>query len=258
MVRSKIIIMGAAGRDFHDFNTYFRDREDLEVIAFTAAQIPNIDGRTYPPELAGPLYPNGIPIYAEEDLPSLLAKNEVEQVILAYSDIAHLDVMHIASEVLSLGADLRLMNNAATTLSSSKPVISVCAVRTGAGKSPTTRKICAFLQERGLKVAVIRHPMPYGDLLKQIVQRYSSYDDLDANEVTIEEREEIEPLLDSGVLVFLGVDYKKILEKAEDEADVIIWDGGNNDLPFIKSDLHIVIADPLRPGDELLISPRGG
>jgi len=255
MFRIKVIIMGAAGRDFHNFNTYFRDNEEYEVVAFTATQIPNIEGRNYPSELAGSLYPKGIPIFPEEYLPVLIRKHGVEQVLFAYSDISHLELMHKASWVLSEGADFRLMGNPDIVLRSCVPVISVCAVRTGSGKSQTTRKICTLLRERGLRVVAVRHPMPYGDLVKQAVQRFASYDDLDYHECTIEEREEYEPLIDIGIIVYAGVDYEVILRKAEEEADVIIWDGGNNDIPFYRSDLHIVVADPHRPGHEISYHP---
>ncbi len=246
---------GAAGRDFHNFNTYFRNNEKYQVVAFTAAQIPNIEGRCYPATLAGSLYPKGIPIMSEEDLPTIVRKNKVAQVVFAYSDISHMELMHKASWVLSLRADFRLMNNAAITLSSSKPVITVCAVRTGAGKSQTTRKLCRILHDRGLKVVAVRHPMPYGDLAKQAVQRFGEYADLDKHDCTIEEREEYEPLLDNGIVVYAGVDYERILREAEKEADVIVWDGGNNDLPFFESNLHIVIADPHRAGHEISYHP---
>jgi len=247
--------MGAAGRDFHNFNTYFRDNEEYEVVAFTATQIPNIERRNYPSELAGSLYPKGIPIFPEEYIPELIRKHGVEQVLFAYSDISHLELMHKASWVLSEGADFRLMGNPRIVLRSCVPVISVCAVRTGSGKSQTTRKICTLLRERGLRVVAVRHPMPYGDLVKQAVQRFASYDDLDYYECTIEEREEYEPLIDIGIIVYAGVDYEVILRKAEEEADVIIWDGGNNDIPFYRSDLHIVVADPHRPGHEVSYHP---
>ena len=256
MSKSRVIIMGAAGRDFHNFNTYFRDNESYEVVGFTAAQIPNISDRKYPAELAGKLYPNGIMIHPESDLVSLIHKEKVEQVVFAYSDISHIDLMHKASLVLANGADFRLMGNPAITLQSSKPVISVCAVRTGAGKSQTTRKICRFLKKKGLSVVAVRHPMPYGDLVKQAVQRFATYDDLDKNECTIEEREEYEPLIDNGIVVYAGVDYEKILREAEKESDVIVWDGGNNDTSFYRSNLHIVIADPHRPGHEMTLPSR--
>lgn len=255
MERTRVIIMGAAGRDFHNFNTYFRDNPAYDVVAFTAAQIPNIDERVYPGEVAGNLYPNGIPIYPEDLLPKLIKEFAVEQVIFAYSDISHIDLMHKASLVLAAGADFRLMGNSKIVLKSKVPVISVCAVRTGSGKSQTTRKICTILKSKGLKVVAVRHPMPYGDLKKQIVQRFASYDDLDLQECTIEEREEYEPLIDMGIIVYAGVDYARILQQASQDADVIVWDGGNNDLPFFKSDLHIVVADPHRAGHELTFHP---
>jgi predicted GTPase len=251
----RVIIMGAAGRDFHNFNTYFRDNPAYEVVAFTATQIPNIEGRRYPPELAGRLYPEGIPIYPEAELAGLIKENAVEQVVFAYSDIPHMDVMHEASTVLASGADFRLMGNSKIVLRSSVPVISVGAVRTGSGKSQTTRKICAILRNKGLDVVAVRHPMPYGDLKKQVVQRFATYDDLARNECTIEEREEYEPLIDKGIVVYAGVDYERILREAEKEADVIVWDGGNNDVPFYRSDLHIVVADPHRPGHEVTYHP---
>ncbi|MGB8218075.1 MAG: cyclic 2,3-diphosphoglycerate synthase [Candidatus Methanoperedens sp.] len=254
-MRTKILIMGAAGRDFHNFNVYFRNNENYEVIAFTAAQIPGIAGRVYPKELAGPLYRNGIPIFLEEELPGLIKKHGIDQVILAYSDLSHETVMQKASLVLAAGADFRLMGTESTMLRSVKPVISVCAVRTGSGKSPTSQKLVDILKEREYKVVVVRHPMPYGDLLKQECQRFASMDDCVSNECTIEEREEYEPYICCGSVVYSGVDYKKILDAAEKEADIIIWDGGNNDIPFYKSDLHIVIADPHRAGHELTYYP---
>jgi predicted GTPase len=247
---AKVIIMGAAGRDFHNFNTYFRGNDEYEVIAFTAAQIPDIEGRRYPRKLSGERYPDGIPIVAEDELPDLIRKNGVEQVVLAYSDLSYDEVMHKASLILASGADFRLMGNPRILLESKVPVVSVCAVRTGSGKSQTTRKICRILRDRGLKVVAIRHPMPYGDLCKQISQRYATYEDLDRFETTIEEREEYEPLIDNGIIVYAGVDYEVILRAAEEEADVVVWDGGNNDFPFYRSDLKFVIADPHRPGHE--------
>ena len=247
---TKILIMGAAGRDFHNFNVYFRDNPEYEVVAFTATQIPNIDGRQYPAELAGSLYPQGIPIYAESDLVELIQKNQIEQVIFAYSDVPHEYVMHKASEVLAAGADFRLMGAEGTQVKSTKPVVSVCAVRTGSGKSQTTRRIAQILQNMGFKVAAIRHPMPYGDLVKQKVQRYAKLSDLDKHECTIEEREEYEPHIISGIIIYAGIDYEAILREAEKEADIILWDGGNNDLSFYKADLSIVVADPHRPGHE--------
>ncbi|HHW01608.1 MAG TPA: GTPase [Thermoanaerobacterales bacterium] len=247
--------MGAAGRDFHVFNTYFRDNDSYEVVAFTANQIPNIEGRKYPPSLAGGLYPNGISIYPETELEELIREKNVKQVVFAYSDISHEDIMHKASIVLSSGADFRLMGPKNTCLKSSKTVISVCAARTGAGKSQTTRKVCRILKDMGKRVVAIRHPMPYGDLEKQVCQRFASYEDLDFHNCTIEEREEYEPHIDDGIVVYAGVDYEKILAEAEKEADVIVWDGGNNDFPFYFSDLHIVVVDPHRPGHELNYHP---
>ena len=247
--------MGAAGRDFHNFNVYFRKNDHYEVVAFTAAQIPKIENRIYPPELAGPLYPQGIRIYPEQELPTLIKKLNVDQVILAYTDLSHLTVMNKASLVLACGADFWLMGPKSTMLESSLPVISVCAVRTGCGKSQTTRKICRILREKGLRVVVIRHPMPYGDLRKQVCQRFADYEDLDRYNTTIEEREEYEPHIDQGDVVYAGVDYEKILREAEKEADVIVWDGGNNDFPFYRPDLHIVLVDPHRPGHELTYYP---
>lgn len=247
--------MGAAGRDFHDFNVYWKNAFEYHVVAFTAAQIPDIAGRVYPVELAGENYPNGVPIEDESKLPELIKKNDVSEVTLAYSDLNHRDVMHKASLVNACGADFRLLGWEKTMLISSKPVIAVCAVRTGCGKSQTTRKVCEYLKEVGKKVAVIRHPMPYGDLRKQICMRFAQLSDLDLHNCTIEEREEYEPHIVAGNLLFAGVDYAEILRQAENEADVILWDGGNNDLPFYKPDLHIVVADPHRPGHELSYYP---
>lgn len=255
MGKQRIIIMGAAGRDFHNFNLYFRENEAYEVVAFTATQIPNIDGRLYPPELAGPRYPQGIPIYAEADLPDLIKTQAIDQVIFAYSDVSHEDVMHQASLVLAAGADYCLMGPNHTMLKSSKPVVAVCAVRTGSGKSQTTRRVCEILQELGQKVVAVRHPMPYGNLAVQAVQRFADYGDLDEYECTIEEREEYEPHLDRGTIVYAGVDYEAILRRAEAEADVVVWDGGNNDLPFYRPDLHLVVVDPHRAGHELRYHP---
>jgi predicted GTPase len=237
--------MGAAGRDFHNFNVYFRNNSNYEVVAFTATQIPDIAGRKYPVELSGPLYPKGIPIYLEEDLPNLIKKNEINQVILAYSDLPHQYVMDKASIVLANGADFRLMGPKNTMLKSKVPVVSICAVRTGCGKSQTTRRVSEILKEMGYKIAVIRHPMPYGDLGEQIWQRYENYADLDRYNCTIEEREEYEPHLDRGNILYAGVDYQEILTRAEKDVDIIVWDGGNNDLPFYKPDLHIVVTDPM-------------
>jgi predicted GTPase len=255
MSPTRTLIMGAAGRDFHNFNVYFRGNQDYEVVAFTATQIPDIEGRTYPKELAGKLYPKGIPIYAETDLLKLIKDLNVEQVIFAYSDVPHEVVMHKASMVLAAGADFRLMGEKSTQVKSTKPVVSVCAVRTGSGKSQTTRRVSLILREMGFKVAAIRHPMPYGDLVKQEVQRYAAYSYLDKYECTIEEREEYEPHLDNGIIVYAGVDYEKILRAAEKEVDIVLWDGGNNDFSFYVSDLKIVVADPLRPGHESTYHP---
>ena len=254
-MRTKVIIMGAAGRDFHNFNVFFRDNKEYEVIAFTAAQIPGISDRKYPKELAGSLYEKGIPIYPEDELPELVKKHDMDQVILAYSDLSHETVMQKASLVLSTGADFRLMGTKSTMLKSAKPVISVCAVRTGAGKSPVSRKLVDILKEKGLKTVVVRHPMPYGDLVAQACQRFATMEDCIHNSCTIEEREEYEQYICCGTVVYSGVDYGKILREAESEADVIIWDGGNNDIPFYRPDLHIVIADPHRAGHELTYYP---
>jgi predicted GTPase len=251
----RVIIMGAAGRDFHNYNVYFRDNPDYQVAAFTATQIPNIEGRKYPPELAGSLYPEGIPIYPEEELTDLIRRYGVDQVVFAYSDVPHEYVMHKASQVLVSGADFRLMGVGSTMLKSNKPVVAVCAVRTGSGKSQTTRRVCDVLQEMGKRVVVVRHPMPYGDLAAQAVQRFATYEDMDRHKCTIEEREEYEPHIDRGVVVYAGVDYEPILRRAEEEADVVVWDGGNNDLPFYRPDLFITVADPHRPGHELRYHP---
>jgi len=245
-----VLIMGAAGRDFHNFNVVFRDHPEYRVVAFTAAQIPNIAGRRYPPELAGSLYPQGIPIHPENELESLIATHQVDQVVFAYSDISHEAVMHQASRVLAAGADFSLLGGRHTMVSARKPVVSVCAVRTGAGKSPATRRIASLLRGEGLRVAVIRHPMPYGDLAKQAVQRFASLDDFHAADCTVEEMEEYEPHIREGHVVFAGVDYERILREAEREADVLVWDGGNNDVPFFVSDLEIVLLDPHRAGHE--------
>jgi predicted GTPase len=247
----RTLIMGAAGRDFHNFNVFFRDNPDYQVVAFTATQIPDIEGRTYPAELAGKLYPKGIPIHAEEELLDLIREHQVDQVVFAYSDVPHAYVMHKASMVNAAGADFRLMGTRLTQIKSSKPVVSVCAVRTGSGKSQTTRRVSLILRGMGFRVAAIRHPMPYGDLVKQKVQRYADYSDLDKHECTIEEREEYEPHLDNGVIVYAGVDYEAILRQAEQEVDIVLWDGGNNDFSFYVPDLQIVVADPHRPGHEI-------
>ena len=251
----KVLIMGAAGRDFHNFNTYFRDNPDYRVVAFTATQIPDIEGRKYPAALAGKLYPKGIPIHAESELDALIAAHKVDDVHLAYSDLPHEYVMNKASQVQAAGANFVLLGPADTMIKSRKPVVSVCAVRTGSGKSQTSRRVAEILQKKGRKVAAIRHPMPYGDLVKQKVQRFADYADLDRHECTIEEREEYEPHIDKGIIVYAGVDYGAILRQAEKEADVILWDGGNNDFPFYKSDLEIVVADPHRAGHELSFYP---
>ena len=252
---TRVIIMGAAGRDFHNFNTVFRDDASHEVVAFTATQIPDIEGRRYPAELAGPRYPSGIPIHAEEELPSLIRSLKAQQVVFAYSDVSHETVMHKASIVLAAGADFRLIGPDASMLKSKVPVVSICAVRTGSGKSQTTRKVCQVLREAGKRVVAVRHPMPYGDLVKQRVQRFAAMEDLDRHECTIEEREEYEPHIAAGGVIYAGVDYGAILAEAEKEADVVVWDGGNNDLPFYRPDVEIVVADPHRPGHEKTYHP---
>ena len=254
-MRKKVIIMGAAGRDFHNFNVYFRNNSRYDVVAFTAAQIPGIQCRVYPPELAGTDYPTGILVYPEEELPQLIKEFDVDEVVFAYSDVSYEYVMHKASLVLANGADFCLMGPKITMLKAEVPVISVCAVRTGSGKSQTSRQIAKILKDKGLRVVVVRHPMPYGDLKKQVWQRFASYQDLAKYECTIEEREEYEPHIDNGIVVYAGVDYGKILEEAQKEADLIVWDGGNNDVPFLKPDLHIVLADPHRAGHELAYYP---
>ncbi len=255
MAKRKVLILGAAGRDFHNFNTYFRDNEDYEVVGFTATQIPDIEGRKYPPELAGKLYPDGIPIYAEDDMEKIIEEKKVDVVVFAYSDVSHEYVMHRASRAMAKGADFWLMGIHNTMIKSEKPVISICAARTGSGKSQTTRRVAEILKELGKKTVVIRHPMPYGDLTKQMVQRFETLDDLDKYNCTIEEREEYEPHIQRGNVVYAGVDYEKIIREAEKEADVILWDGGNNDLPFYKPDLHIVVVDPHRPFHEITYHP---
>jgi len=251
----RTLIMGAAGRDFHNFNVFFRENPEYQVVAFTATQIPNIEGRKYPQALSGELYPDGIPIFPEEQLADLIASEEIDQVVFAYSDVSHEYVMHKASEVLAAGADFRLMGLNSTQIESQKPVVSVCAVRTGSGKSQTTRRVAAILSEMGHQVAVIRHPMPYGDLAQQAVQRFAELSDLDKHDCTIEEREEYEPHIVNDVIVYAGVDYEAILRQAEQEADIILWDGGNNDLPFYVPDFQIVVADPHRPGHETTYHP---
>jgi predicted GTPase len=252
---TRTLIMGAAGRDFHNFNTVFRDDQASEVVAFTATQIPNIDDRRYPGALAGPRYPAGIPIHPEADLERLVRELKVDEVVFAYSDVAHVDVMHKASRALAAGAGFRLIGPNASMIPSKRPVVSVCAVRTGCGKSQTTRRVAQVLRAKGRRVAVIRHPMPYGDLVAQRVQRFASVDDLVKHRCTIEEREEYEPHIAAGTVVFAGVDYGAILAEAEKEADVVVWDGGNNDLPFYRADLEIVVVDPHRPGHERSYHP---
>ncbi|MCJ7539746.1 MAG: cyclic 2,3-diphosphoglycerate synthase [Desulfobacterales bacterium] len=250
-----VIIMGAAGRDFHNFNVYFKDNRRYRVIGFTAAQIPNIDGRIYPPELSGKLYPKGVPIYSENQLTDLIREHKVDLVAFSYSDILHTDVMHKASMVMAGGADFILIGATYTMLKSKKTVVAVCAVRTGCGKSQTTRHICRIMKTKGKKVVAVRHPMPYGDLTQQVIQRFASYEDIKNQQCTIEEREEYEPLVSQGIVVYAGIDYARILESAEKEADVIVWDGGNNDTPFYYPDVHIVVFDPHRAGHELLYYP---
>lgn len=249
--------MGAAGRDFHNFNVYFRDNENYEVVAFTATQIPDIEGRAYPAELAGRLYPTGIPIESEVELERLIAEKTADLVVFAYSDVPNQHVMERSALVNAAGADFMLMGTASTMVKPKKPLISITAVRTGSGKSQTTRRVCDILKARGKKLAVIRHPMPYGNLVEQEWQRYETYEDLDRHQCTIEEREEYEPHIDNGTIVYAGVDYEKILRKAEEEADIVIWDGGNNDFSFYQPDLSIVVVDPLRAGHELLYYPSG-
>jgi predicted GTPase len=255
MKRVRVLIMGAAGRDFHNFNVAFRQDPRYEVVAFTAAQIPNIAGRTYPPSLAGPLYPEGIPIHPEAELEFLIESRRIDHVVFAYSDVSHQEVMHAASRVFAFGADFALLGPRSTMIPSHKPVVSVCAVRTGAGKSPTVRAIARVLRAEGLREVVVRHPMPYGDLPKQAVQRFETREDLQRAECSIEEMEEYAPHLREGTVVYAGVDYEPILRQAEQEADVILWDGGNNDLPFFRSDLEIVLVDPHRAGHERAYFP---
>lgn len=257
MARQRIVILGAAGRDFHDFNVAFRGDPDVEVVAFTATQIPEIAGRRYPAELSGPHHPEGIPIVAEDELERLVSEHEVDEVVFSYSDVTHEHVMHLASRALAAGAGFRLLGPRRTMLRSSRPVIAICAVRTGCGKSPACRAVANLLREEGLRVAVVRHPMPYGDLVRMRVQRFATLDDLDAEgtNITIEEREEYEPHVEAGSVVFAGVDYAEILARAEQEADVILWDGGNNDLPFYRPDLWITLVDPHREGHEQRYHP---
>jgi predicted GTPase len=251
----KVVIMGAAGRDFHNFNVYFRDNKRYNVICFTATQIPDIEGRQYPPQLAGKLYPNGIPVYSDEKLFDLVKDEKVDLVAFSYSDVPHIEVMHKASIVTAAGADFMIIGAPYTMLKSRKKVVSVCAVRTGCGKSQTSRKVIDILKKMGKKVVAVRHPMPYGDLTKQVVQRFSTYDDFEKFDCTIEEREEYEPMVTMGTVVYAGVDYEKILREAEKEADVIVWDGGNNDTPFFKPHIHIVVLDPHRAGHETAYHP---
>ena len=251
----KVIIMGAAGRDFHNFNIYFKDNRRYHVVAFTAAQIPDIDQRSYPSAFAGGLYPDGIPIYPEAMLARLIADHQVDLVAFSYSDVPHVELMHKASIAMAFGADFIMIGATYTMLKADKTVVAVCAVRTGCGKSQTTRKVCTILRDLGKKVVVVRHPMPYGDLLAQEVQRFSTYEDFERHKCTIEEREEYEPIVDQGIVVYAGVDYGKILARAQEEADIIVWDGGNNDTPFYRPNVHIVLFDPHRPGHELLYYP---
>jgi predicted GTPase len=254
-MRTKVLIAGAAGRDFHNFNVVYRNRDEYDVVAFTATQIPDIAGRVYPPLLAGDLYPEGIAIRPEAELGDLIREHDVDEVVFAYSDVTHEHVMHVASKALAAGANFRLLSPHDTALTATKPVVAICAVRTGSGKSQTTRRVAQLLRDDGKRVAVLRHPMPYGDLTKQVVQRFARYEDLDAADCTIEEREEYEPHLAEGNLVFAGIDYAAILAAAEQEADVIVWDGGNNDTPFIRPNVHITVVDPHRPGHELRYHP---
>ncbi|MFQ5841819.1 MAG: GTPase, partial [Thermodesulfobacteriota bacterium] len=251
----RVIIMGAAGRDFHNFNVCFRDREEYRVVAFTAAQIPNIEGRCYPAELAGVLYQEGIPVYSESELVSLVRSESVDLVVFSYSDISYIDLMHYEAEVSAAGADFMMLGVARTQLEARVPVVSVGAVRTGCGKSQTTRKICDILAQKGKTMVVVRHPMPYGDLVRQRVQRFASRKDFDRFHCTIEEREEYEPHIERGSVVYAGVDYEEILSQAQEEADILVWDGGNNDTPFFKPTVHIVLVDPHRPGHELRYYP---
>ena len=251
----KVIIMGAAGRDFHNFNVYFRDNKRYTVICFTATQIPDIEGRQYPRELAGELYPDGIPIHSDEKLFELVKDNRVDLVVFSYSDVSHMEVMHKASIVTAAGADFMIIGAPYTMLKSERKVISVCAVRTGCGKSQTSRKIIQIAQSMGKRVVAVRHPMPYGDLTKQVVQRFSSYEDFERYNCTIEEREEYEPMVHMGTVVYAGVDYEKVLREAEKEGDIIVWDGGNNDTPFFRPDIHVVVFDPHRPGHETAYHP---
>ena len=253
--KRRVIIAGAGGRDFHNFNTVFRHDDSTEVVAFTAAQIPGIEDRSYPASLAGPLYPEGIPIVAEEELAGLIVRESIDEIVLAYSDLSHVEVMHKASAILAAGADFRLLGPRATMLRSVKPVVAICAVRTGCGKSQTTRRVGRILLDTGLRVALVRHPMPYGDLEAMRVQRFASVADIDASHPSLEEREEYEEPVRMGMVMYAGVDYEQILRRAEAECDVVIWDGGNNDFPFFVPDLQITVVDPLRPGHELAYYP---
>ena len=255
MTKKRVLIMGAAGRDFHNFNTYFRGNPDYEVIAFTATQIPNIEGRKYPAALAGEDYPKGIPIHPEEELVDIIKQESIDLVIFSYSDVSHEYVMQKGSQVLAAGANFLLLSPAKTEIKAKVPVISVCAIRTGCGKSQTSRKLVGLLKDRGKKVVAIRHPMPYGDLAEQAVQRFANHEDLDRHNCTIEEREEYEPYLERDLVVYAGIDYEAIVRQAEKEADIIVWDGGNNDSPFIQPDLEITVLDPLRPGHERVYYP---
>ena len=255
MSKRRVLILGAAGRDFHNFNVYYRENADYEVVGFTATQIPNIDDRKYPAALSGALYPDGLPIWPEDDMEKIIAEHDVDEAVLAYSDLNYVTCMNLSARAMSAGADFKILNADDTMVASTKPVIAVCAVRTGCGKSQTARYISRVLRDAGLKTVAVRHPMPYGDLAKQAVQRFETYDDLAKHECTIEEREEYESHLEWGNVVYAGVDYEAILREAEKEADVVIWDGGNNDMPFYKPDLWITVADPLRPGHELSYFP---
>ena len=255
MAARRVLIMGAAGRDFHNFNTVYRDNKNYEVVCFTATQIPDIDGRKYPKELAGKNYPKGIPIYSEDNLEELIIKNKIDDVVFSYSDVNYEYVMRRAAIVNATGANFVMLGAAETMIKSKKTVISICATRTGCGKSQTTRKICNLLKAAGKKVVAVRHPMPYGDLVKQEVQRFATLKDLDKHKCTIEEREEYEPHVKNNTIIYAGVDYEKILREAEKEADIILWDGGNNDMPFFKPDVEVVVVDPHRAGDEIYYYP---
>ena len=255
MQQTKVLIMGAAGRDFHNFNLLYKDNEKYKLVAFTATQIPDIEGRTYPAELAGSLYPDGIPIHDEDELECLIKERQIDEVVFSYSDVSHEYVMHRAASVNAAGASFVLLHTQKTMIKSKKPVVAICAVRTGCGKSQTTRKVASVLKEMGKKLVIVRHPMPYGNLVAQKCQRFANYDDLEKHDCTIEEREEYEPHLAMGSIVYSGIDYGEILSQAQAEADVVIWDGGNNDTPFFKPDMHIVVTDPLRPGHELRYYP---